>query len=142
MVDVSGRDVVGSEKKLRTFLQKNCNFEYETGSFESAKGNNVTFLRVTSLEKVISQTTNSLNDVNELRYIDNLPLNTLSLLTCADRGSTQTKLVATFLSSEKQHSINRAKLLAIFEGEKDTRECVEKLSIRGNMAIYTKCDGI
>ena len=36
LTDVSGRDVVGSERRLRQFLHDNCNFEYETGSFESA----------------------------------------------------------------------------------------------------------
>ena len=128
LVDVSGRDVVGSEKKLRQFLQQNCNFEYETGSFESNQGKCVTFLRIKDLASVVNQTAKSLNDVDELRNIDNVPRDTLSLLTCADKGSTQTKLVATILNSERQHSINRAKLLAIFEGEKDTRECVEKLS--------------
>ena len=56
----------------------------------------------------MNQTAKSLNDVDELRNIDNVPRDTLSLLTCADKGSTQTKLVATILNSERQHSINRA----------------------------------
>ena len=85
LVDVSGRDVVGSEKKLRQFLQQNCNFEHETGSFESNQGKCVTFLRIKDLASVVNQTAKSLNDVDELRNIDNVPRDTLSLLTCADK---------------------------------------------------------
>ena len=133
LTDVSGRDVVGSERKLRQFLHYNCNFEYETGSFESAKCNSVTFLRITDLHEVVKHSTNSLYEVNKLRQIDNVPKSTLSILTCADKGSTQTKLVTTILNSERMHSIGRAKLLAIYEEEKDTRECVEKASIKSSI---------
>ena len=37
----------------------------------------------------MNQTANSLNDVDELRNVDNVPRDTLSVLTCADKSSTQ-----------------------------------------------------
>ena len=129
LTDVAGRHIVGSENTLCNFLKETCQHEYETGTFLSEKGNKVTFVMVTDLKSVVLDTIFSLNRVNELRDIGNTDVHTVQLLFCADKGSSQTKLLFIVLNSKLQHSLNRAKLLAIFEGEKDTRECVEMVSI-------------
>ena len=129
MTGVAGRDIVGSENNLRNFLKENNHHEYETGSFTSKLGNKVTFVRITNLLAVVKDTVATLNEAGEMRNVGSTTSNTLQLLYCADKGSSQTKLLFTALNSKLKHSINRAKLLANFDGEKDTRECVEMVCV-------------
>ena len=128
LTDVAGRDIVGSENNLLSYLNENNNHEYEAGSFTSQLGNKVTLVRITDLKTVVQNTISSLSRVGEIQHVGNKPPETLQLFYCADKGLSQTKLLFSVLNSKLKHSINRAKLLTIFDGEKDTRECVEKVS--------------
>ena len=129
LTDGAGRDIVGSENNLRNFLKENNHHEYEAGSFTSKLSNKVTFVRITNLSAVVKDTVATLNEAGEMRNVGSTTYNTLQLLYCADKGSWQTKLLFTALHSKLKHSINRAKLLAIFDCEKDTRECVEMVCV-------------
>ena len=122
--DVSGRDVVGSEQNLRRFLEKECYHEFEAGSFESETGKEVTFVRTLNFAGVTKHMIERLQQASELTAKQNISNEELLLLLCGDKGSAGTKLVMTVLQSKHQHSIRRAKLLAIFSVEKDTAECV------------------
>ena len=119
---------MGSENSLRSYLNENTNHEYEAGSFTSQLGNKVTFVQITDLKAAVQDTISALDEVGEMENVGNTTPDTLQLLYCADKGSSQTKLLCTVLNSKLKHSINRAKLLAIFDGEKDTQECVETVS--------------
>ena len=44
LIDVAGRDVIGSENDLHNFLKENSRHDYEAGSFTSKLGNKVTFV--------------------------------------------------------------------------------------------------
>ena len=128
LTDVAGLDIVGSENSLRSYLNENTNHEYEAGSFTSQLGNKVTFVRITDLKAVVQDTISALDEVGEMENVGNTAPDTLQLLYCADKGSSQTKLLFTVLNSKLKHSINRTKLLAIFDGAKDTSEHVETVS--------------
>ena len=125
LIDVAGRDIVGSKNNLRSYLNENNNHKDETGSFTSQLGNKVTFVRITDLETVVQDTVSSLSRVGEIQHVGNKPPDTLQLLYCADKGSSKPKLLFSVLNSKLKHSINRAKLLAIFM-VKRTQESVLK----------------
>lgn len=125
---VSGMDIIGSEVKLREFIKKE-NLEYECGVFETKGNKKVTFVRVTSVRQALLALFNGLNAHGEISTIPNIQENHMLVLITGDKGSAQTKLMMTLLNSTNQHSQKRAKMLAIFEGDKDTRECMEKASM-------------
>ena len=49
------------------------------------------------------------------------------MLFCGNKGDNSTKLLLQFNNVEKKQSLKTAKLLGVFEGAKETRECIEKV---------------
>lgn len=97
--------------------------------FETKENKKVTFVRVTSVRQALLALFNGLNTQGEISTIPNIQENHMLAFITGDKGSAQTKLMMTLLNSTNQHSQKRAKMLAIFEGDKDTRECMEKASM-------------
>lgn len=105
LTEVAGRDVMGSEKKLREHLEESY-FEYDCGTFETIENDiskTVTFVRCTSLRQVLIKTMSQLRESNELMEYECIPKDTLKLLLCGDKGSKQTKLMMTILNSKLQY---------------------------------------
>ena len=101
-----GQDVFRSEKLLRQELQE-LEFEYECGSFKSAAGKQVNFVRVTDLKQVICMTLNQLS--HRLTLFSNIPGDTLWLMISADKGRHSTKLVLQVLNAMGHHSTKAGK---------------------------------
>ena len=102
-------------------------FEYEYGNFESATGKKVSFVRVANISDVLKRSVSQLNDSHFLVKKSNIPNNVLWVLLTGDKGGKSTKLLMQFLNCNEQHSVHTARLLAIFEGDKDNCECLERV---------------
>ena len=102
-------------------------FEYEYGNFESATGKKVSFVRVANISDVLKRSVSQLNDSHFLVKKSNIPNNVLWVLLTGDKGGKSTKLLMQFLNCNEQHSVHTARLLAIFEGDKDNYECLERV---------------
>ena len=131
LCDITGQDVIGTEKDLRTFLDRE-HLNFECGSFETSGNKSVTFVRITSIREVLTALIHSFQSEGQLPCLTNIQNNHLVALIAGDKGSAHTKLVITVLNAANPHSSKRCKLLAIFEGDKDTYECIEKVSKRCN----------
>ena len=87
----------------------------------------MSFLRVANLSDVIKKTVTQLNESGALDKKGNIPDNVLWVLLSGDKGGKSTKLLLQFLNCNDPHSVHTARLLAIFEGDKDNYECIEKV---------------
>lgn len=106
---------------------KSLEFQYECGNFESSSGKKVSFVRVTNISDVITKTVAQLNESGLLLKKSNIPENVLWALLSGDKGGKSTKLLLQFLNCKEQHSVRTARLLAIFEGDKDNYECIKEV---------------
>ena len=122
----TGYDIFGSEKEIRGHL-KSMEFEYECGNFESSTGKDVSFVRVADVYDVVKKSINGLNESGFFVEKSNIPKNLLWVLLTGDKGGKSTKLLLQFLNCKEQHSIQTARLLAIFEGDKDNYQCIQKV---------------
>ena len=68
-----------------------------------------------------------MNESGLLVKKNNIPENVLWVLLSGDKGGKSTKLLLQFLNCKEQHSVNTARLLAIFEGDKDNYEWIQKV---------------
>ena len=102
-------------------------FEYECGNFKSSSGKTVSFLRVVNITDVIKKSVHQLNASGLVVKKSNVPDNVLWILLSGDKGGKSTKLLLQFRNCNEQHSVRSARLLAIFEGDKDSYECMEKV---------------
>ncbi len=127
LCDIAGKDVVGTEKELRTYLDGE-HLNFECGSFETSGNKSVTFVRITNIAQVLTALVHSFQSEGQLSCLSNIQSNHLVALIAGDKGSTQTKMVMTVLNATNPHSSKRSKLLAMFERDKDTHECIEKVS--------------
>ncbi|CAB3978763.1 Hypothetical predicted protein [Paramuricea clavata] len=127
LCDITGQDVIGTEKELRTFLDRE-HLNFECGSFETSGNKSVTFVRITSVREVLPALIHSFQSEGQLSCLTNIQNNHLVALIAGDKGSAHTKLVITVLNAANPHSSKRCKLLAIFEGDKDRYECIEKIA--------------
>ena len=109
--DVAGRDVVGSEQQLRNYIKDKCYYQFEAGSFVSSNSRTVTFVRIVDLQEVIKHSLKNLGDAGELTNTENIPPGTLSILLCADRGSSQTKLLTHFAQQRQAALRSKSKTL-------------------------------
>ena len=123
-----GIDVFGSEKQLRKYLGT-LEIPYETGSHVTSDSKTVHFARVTDIKFVITSMVQELIASKSLNTPQNIPNDTLYVLLADDKGGSSTKILLQLLNAdtEKQHSVRFAKLIGIFEGDKDNRECVEAI---------------
>ena len=120
---------MGAEKNIRESLEEKY-FQYECGSFhtsENGQEKTVTFARVTSIREVLLKHIRQLEESGEMETYANIPSHCLKILMCGDKGSGQTKLMLSVLNAKLQHSVKRSKLLAIFEGAKDSPECMVRI---------------
>ena len=122
----TGYDIFGPEKEIREHL-KSMEFEYECGNFESSNGKKVSFVRVANVSDVVKKSVLQLSESGYLAEKSNIPKNLLWVLLTGDKGGKSTKLLLQFLNCKEQHSIHTARLLAIYEGDKDNYECMQKV---------------
>ena len=90
-------------------------------------GKKFPFLKVANISEVIKQSVAQLNQSGFLVKKSNIPNHVLWVLLTGDKGGKSTKLLLQFLSCNEQHSVRAARLLAIFQGDKDNYECIEKV---------------
>ena len=95
--------------------------------FESSTGKDVSFVRVADVYDVVKKSINGLNESGFFVEKSNIPKNLLWVLLTGDKGGKSTKLLLQFLNCKEQHSIQTARLLAIFEGDKDNYQCIQKV---------------
>lgn len=106
---------------------KSLEFEYECGEFVTSSEKKVSFIRVSNFTDVLTQTVEELKQSRHLISHSNIPDNVLWTLFTGDKGGKSTKLLLQILNCKEQHSVHCARLLAIFEGDKDSYECLEKV---------------
>jgi len=106
---------------------KSLEFEYECGEFETSTDKKVSFIRVSNFTDVLVQSVKELKESGQLIHQSNIPDNVLWTLFTGDKGGKSTKLLLQILNCKEQHSVMSACLLAIFEGDKDSYECLEKV---------------
>ena len=106
---------------------KSLEFEYECGEFETSTDKKVSFIRVSNFTDVLVQSVKELKESCQLIHQSNIPDNVLWTLFTGDKGGKSTKLLLQILNCKEQHSVMSAHLLAIFEGDKDNYECLEKV---------------
>lgn len=101
-------------------------YEYECGTFKNGSGEEVDFVRVVSVEEVITRMVTELYDVGFLEYVQNLPDDALWLHFSADKGGKSTKLILQIINmnGNGRHSIRHCKILGFYEG-KDSQENIE-----------------
>ena len=102
-------------------------FEYECGNFESSNEKKMSFVRVANVSDVVKKSVTQLNQSGFFVEKSNIPKNLLWVLLTGDKGGKSTKLLLQFLNCEEQHSTHTARLLAIYEGDKDNYECLQKV---------------
>ena len=122
----AGYDIFGSEKGIREHL-KSMEFEYECGNFESSNEKKVSFVRVANVSDVVKKSVTQLNESGFFVEKSNIPRHLLWVLLTGDKGGKSTKLLLQFLNCEEQHSTRTARLLAIYEGDKDNYQCFQKV---------------
>lgn len=122
----AGYDIFGPEMEIRNHF-KSLEFQYECGDFKSSTGKKVSFLRVSNVSDVVQKSVTQLNESGMLVEKSNIPKNVLWVLLTGDKGGKSTKLLLQFLNCKEQHSVHTARLLAIYEGDKDNYECIEKV---------------
>ena len=87
----------------------------------------MSFVRVADVSDVMTKTVAQMNESGLLVKKNNIPENVLWVVLSGDKGGKSTKLLLEFLNCREQHSVNTARLLAIFEGDKDNYECIQKV---------------
>lgn len=102
-------------------------FEYECGNFESSTGKIVSFVRVANISDVVQTSVSQMNESGLFVEKSNIPENLLWVLLTGDKGGKSTKLLLQFLNCKEEHSVHTARLLAIYEGDKDNYECIQKV---------------
>ena len=124
--DSFGFDVFGSEKELRKYIGE-LELPFESGTYTTREGKSVSFVRISNVEFVIKQLVEELIQVDALETPDNIDSNTLYLLLPGDKGGSSTKLLLQVLNTADvhTHSNRYAKLIGIYEGDKENRECIE-----------------
>ena len=125
MAGVFGPKAMQSEREVRQFISE-IHYQYECGSFEATRTNKlyqVTFVRVTKLQEVVTKMVDSLRQASHLTTHDNIVL-----MLSGDKGSTSTKLLSQVMNTKSQHAVKLAKVIAVFEGAKDCRESIEKVN--------------
>ena len=106
---------------------KSMEFEYECGNFKRSSGKTVSFLRVVNIADVIKKSVHQLKASGLVVKKSNVPDNVLWILLSGDKGGKSIKLLLQILNCNEQHSVRSAILLAIFEGDKDSYECMERV---------------
>ena len=79
------------------------------------------------MSDVVKKSVTQLNESGFFVEKSNIPRNLLWVLLTGDKGGKSTKLLLQFLNCKEQHSIHTARLLAIYEGDKDNYQCTQKV---------------
>ena len=102
-------------------------FEYECGNFKKGNGKKASFVRVANVSDVVKKSVTQLNESGFFVEKSNIPKNLLWVLLTGDKGGKSTKLLLQFLNCNDQHSIHTARLLAIYDGDKNNYQCIQKV---------------
>ena len=120
-----GFDVFESEKELRNYIGK-FEMPFESGTFANESAKSVNFVRVSDVKFVLKQLVEEMIDNNELTNLEIVGQNTLYVSLLGDKGGTSTKLLLQVLNTESQaHSNRYSKMIGIYEGDKENRDCIE-----------------
>ena len=120
-----GFDVFGSEKELRNHIGK-LELPFESGTFTIESGKSVNFVRVSDVKFVLKRIVEEMTENDELTNLEIVGQNTLYVSLLVDKGGTSTKLLLQVLNTESQaHSNRYAKMIGIYEGDKENRDCIE-----------------
>ena len=87
----------------------------------------VSFVRITDVNVVLRKMIDELVSSKLFTSLPNIPNQELYLLLSGDKGGNSTKLMLQILNTKSSQSVRTAKLIGIFEGEKDNHECVEAI---------------
>ena len=138
-----GFDVFGSEKMLREYVGK-PEIPFESGTFTTQGGKTVNFVCVVNVKEVIEQMVEELIESNSLKSPENINENTLYITLLGDKGGTSTKLLLQVLNTNDSlvHSNRAAKMIAIYEGDKESRECIEAIFSNLIRQIQDTCENI
>ena len=144
--DSFGFDVLGSEKELRDYFGKlSMPFEGRVYTTSGDDPKEVHFVRVVNIGRVVTQMLDGLTSSNLLCPIPNVKDCELYLLLTGDKDGSTTKLMLQTLNSDRNHSVRAAKLIGIYEGEKENRERIEHLLgpvIKELQTFSKKCQGL
>ena len=123
-----GFDVFGSEKQIREKMSK-YELPFESGTYQTVGDNpkTVNFVRITQVDDVMNMVIKELDEAKLLENLPGLPNNELYVLLTGDKGGSSTKVMLQILNTKSGQSVRSAKLIGIYEGEKDNRECVEAI---------------
>ena len=117
-----GFDELGSEKMLREYVGK-LEMPFESGTFTIQGGKTVNFVRVVNVKEVMEQMVGKLIESNGLKSPENINENTLYISRLDDKECTSTKLLLQVLNAKDSlvHSNRAAKMIATYEGDKESR---------------------
>lgn len=124
-LDEVGFNNMGTEKELYSEM-KRLQYEYEGATFiGDSQGNpKVSVVRVADIREVIKQTTEELIRGGLFEPLSNVAKDELWLHVSGDKGGKSTKLILQVLNAKNRQSVISARLLAMFEGDKDSRHNV------------------
>lgn len=124
-VDEMGFNNMGTEKELYGEM-KTLQFEYDGATFigDSPGNPKVSVIRVADVREVIRETCNELITSGLFEPLTNADEDMLWLHVSGDKGGKSTKLVLQVLNAKNRQSVTSARLLGMFEGDKDSRHNV------------------
>ena len=123
-----GFDVFGSENMLQEYVGK-LEMPFESGTFATQGGKTINFVGVVNVKEIIEQMVEELTESNSLKSSENKNENTFYISLLGDKGGTSTKLLLQVLNTNDSlvHSHCSAKMTAIYEGDKESRESIEAI---------------
>ena len=123
-----GFDLFRSEKQIRKKMSE-YQLPFESGTYQTAGDNpkTVNFVRITQVDDVMNMVIKELDEAKLLENLPGLPNNELYVLLTGDKGGSSTKVMLQILNTKSGHSVRSAKLIGLYEGEKDNRERIEAI---------------
>ena len=123
---IYGFDPFGPVAAIRSKMF-DVSFQHECGERVEQGGKMVTFLCVTDPVDVIKRTVKELHAAGELDPLSPVSKRELRLMLSVDKGGASTKMMLQVLDTKMRHSTRRARLLAFFEGGKDSHENMREI---------------
>ena len=102
---------------------------FEAGIYTRSREDpkDVSFVKITDVNVVLQKMIDEIVSSKLFTSLPNIPNQELYLLLSGDKGGNSTKLMLQILNTKSSQSVRTAKLIRIFEGEKDNHECVEAI---------------
>ena len=94
---------------------------FESGTYQTAGDNpkTVNFVRITQADDVMNMVIKGLDEAKLLENLPRLPNDEVYVLLTGDKGGSSTKVMLQILNNKSGQSVNSAKLIGIYEGEKE-----------------------